>query len=123
MSSERPASRSGLGDATPTPRAARSGAASLIASLALHVALLGLGAWLLASSLTGSPSSEADPPPNEVEVTLAPSGVDLPAMSGSGLRGAADPTAEPRDEPVAGGGGEREPRPDALHAARGATEP
>jgi TonB family protein len=105
-----------------TPARARSGLASLVASVVLHAGLIGSGAWLLARSLGGGASITVVEPPREVEVSVATAGVELPSMSAAGVHGAADPLALPRDEVVAGGGGEREPRPDQRRAGRGGSD-
>jgi TonB family protein len=101
----------------------RSGAFSLVASVVLHAVLIGSGAWLLARSLAEAPATEPVEPPGEVEVSLATTpGVELPAMSAAGVRGFPERLARSRDELVASGGGEREPRPDLERAGRGGTD-
>jgi TonB family protein len=105
------------------PRRSRSGVASLVASLSLHAALIGSGAWFLARSLGGPASTEPAAVPREVDVSVATPDIELPAMTASGLHGAPDPRARPRDEPSAGGGGgEREPRPDMHRDGRGGSD-
>lgn len=89
-------------------------------SVVLHVAGIGLGAWLLHQSLSQRRLEEAAP--RSVEVTLEDSEVSLPTVSAAGLAGVADPEAEPRDRPAVGPlGGERTPRPDIADPGRGGT--
>lgn len=89
-------------------------------SAALHVAGIGLGAWLLHQSLSQRRLEEAAA--RSIEVTLADSEVSLPTVSAAGLAGVADPEAEPRERPAVGPlGGERTSRPDIADPGRGGT--
>ncbi len=93
---------------------------ALATSVALHVGVIGLGAWLLHRSLDDSRLGEHAPP--AVEVTLEPGEVELPEVSRQGLAGSADPEAMLRERPASGPfGGERPPRPDLDSAGRGGT--
>lgn len=100
----------------------RSGALSFGASLALHALVIAGGAWVITRSLSTAPPAKTVEAPELVEVEPSDDGIELPAMSVAGLGGEPDPDAEPREQAVAGGGSEREARPDMLRVGRGGTD-
>jgi len=93
---------------------------ALIASAVLHVALLGLGAFLLHASLRSRPGAPPAPPTLEVQVETHD--LTLPSFSGAGVVGAPDPEAVPREQPAENTlGGEREPRPEIEDPGKAGT--
>lgn len=93
---------------------------ALVASVLLHGAALGGGAWLFYRSMAVPRSLPA--PTASIEVSVEEPGLTLPTVTAAGLSGVADPEAVPEQRPTAlPFGGERTPRPDLDEAGRGGT--
>ena len=91
--------------------------ASLVTSFALHGVGLVLGAWLVSRSLL-MPAASPKGLGVEVEVEQA-DGVELPAMSHTGILGSPNPAALPEPRLILPGGGEHVARPEFHRAGRG----
>lgn len=95
-------------------RAPLGGPGALIGSVVLHASLLGLGAWLLARSLSGE---RHPPPPKRPLVVELETELSLPEIAAQGPESRGQSSLAPPLEAALGG--RHVPRPDTEHAGRG----